>query len=303
MAGAKKGIRKAEVNDKVVRCRDPRDSRAYRELEEKNRRLLAEKRQMEVQLNLLRKKIGSLTAEKNDLEKQNREQSGKLRAHLTEEFLRLQEEFHAIEAGRSYETFFDDHVLPLQMLLGVAEAYDSLDREKVACYMEDVIRTELSGAVERAGACVCTGREIVLPERGEKNPQQEGLRQKLRDEPLPEIERYIREDRIRAGLGRIALKKRQIVSALGGVFVALQGADREQLTDREFVCGLAAEVRRIFEENGIYPMASSDARVDEFPELKKRFGTAGEHSIRYPGLFIRREEKFEVLGANIGTGD
>ena len=171
MAGAKKGIRKAEVNDKVVRCRDPRDSRAYRELEEKNRRLLAEKRQMEVQLNLLRKKIGSLTAEKNDLEKQNREQSGKLRAHLTEEFLRLQEEFHAIEAGRSYETFFDDHVLPLQMLLGVAEAYDSLDREKVACYMEDVIRTELSGAVERAGGCVCTGREIVLPERGEKNPE------------------------------------------------------------------------------------------------------------------------------------
>lgn len=66
---------------------------------------------------------------------------------------------------------------------------------------------------------------------------------------------------------------------------------------------LAKEVQDILEKNGIFPMFSNDDRLLPQPELKKRFSQVNEYTMPYPGLFIKSNGAWDVLGAYVGMDD
>ena len=63
---------------------------------------------------------------------------------------------------------------------------------------------------------------------------------------------------------------------------------------------LAKEVRILLERNGIYPMFAEELKEYSNSELRNRMIPINSNSIRYPGLFIKRDGKLEVFGTNIG---
>ena len=205
-----------------------------------------------------------------------------------------------LEQERPYERLFEQSALPLQMLLGLAAVSEGmLDQEKIDYYLKDVIAEPLISAVKNAGGKTRHGI-IILPENA-KTFAAELKKEAIEKLSMQEIEAYTRENELRMQAGRIALQKAAAARELGGVVNAMElfvqaahnGRDRARMVGAQ-----ADSVAHILEKHGIYPMFAGDQRLGA--DVRKRFGTAGEHSLRYPGLLIQRDGAWEVLGANIG---
>ncbi len=217
-----------------------------------------------------------------------------------EKLLSTERSLWELEQERPYERLFEQSALPLQMLLGLAAVSEGmLDQEKIDYYLKDVIAEPLISAVKNAGGKTRRGI-IILPENA-KTFAAERKKEAIEKLSMQEIEAYTRENELRMQAGRIALQKAAAARELGGVVNAMElfvqaahnGRDRARMVGAQ-----ADSVAHILEKHGIYPMFAGDQRLGA--DVRKRFGTAGEHSLRYPGLLIQRDGAWEVLGANIG---
>ncbi|MCI9123330.1 MAG: hypothetical protein HFH35_04500 [Eubacterium sp.] len=217
-----------------------------------------------------------------------------------EKLLSTERSLWELEQERPYERLFEQSALPLQMLLGLAAVSEGmLDQEKIDYYLKDVIAEPLISAVKNAGGKTRHGI-IILPENA-KTFAAELKKEAIEKLSMQEIEAYTRENELRMQAGRIALQKAAAARELGGVVNAMElfvqaahnGRDRARMVGAQ-----ADSVAHILEKHGIYPMFAGDQRLGA--DVRKRFGTAGEHSLRYPGLLIQRDGAWEVLGANIG---
>ena len=217
-----------------------------------------------------------------------------------EKLLSTERSLWELEQERPYERLFEQSALPLQMLLGLAAVSEGmLDQEKIDYYLKDVIAEPLISAVKNAGGKTRHGI-IILPENA-KTFAAELKKEAIEKLSMQEIEAHTRENELRMQAGRIALQKAAAARELGGVVNAMElfvqaahnGRDRARMVGAQ-----ADSVAHILEKHGIYPMFAGDQRLGA--DVRKRFGTAGEHSLRYPGLLIQRDGAWEVLGANIG---
>ena len=217
-----------------------------------------------------------------------------------EKLLSTERSLWELEQERPYERLFEQSALPLQMLLGLAAVSEGmLDQEKIDYYLKDVIAEPLISAVKNAGGKTRRGI-IILPENA-KTFAAERKKEAIEKLSMQEIEAYTRENELQMQAGRIALQKAAAARELGGVVNAMElfvqaahnGRDRARMVGAQ-----ADSVAHILEKHGIYPMFAGDQRLGA--DVRKRFGTAGEHSLRYPGLLIQRDGAWEVLGANIG---
>lgn len=217
-----------------------------------------------------------------------------------EKLLSTERSLWELEQERPYERLFEQSALPLQMLLGLAAVSEGmLEQEKIDYYLKDVIAEPLISAVKNAGGKTRRGI-IILPENA-KTFAAERKKEAIEKLSMQEIEAYTRENELRMQAGRIALQKAAAARELGGVVNAMElfvqaahnGRDRARMVGAQ-----ADSVAHILEKHGIYPMFAGDQRLGA--DVRKRFGTAGEHSLRYPGLLIQRDGAWEVLGANIG---
>ncbi len=205
-----------------------------------------------------------------------------------------------IREAEPYEVFFDRCMLPLQNLLGLAApAAGKLPEETRTYYLRDVIAGRLGSVLKNSGGSV-RGQVLLLPGQKESFPE-EKTREQIRNLSVMELEKYIRENELRIAAGEIALRKKRIVTQLGGVLEQLSGPDAG--ADKERAADAAGRVRAVLEQNGIYPMFAGDDRLAGYPGLRRRFMPPDSYGLRYPGLFIEQNGVPEVLGAGIGMDD
>ncbi len=249
-----------------------------------------------------KEKYEKLEQENIKLKKENqifKETEGKYRSCLIGHFLELQEMLWRIdEEDKAYEDFFNDSVLPLQILIGLDREMESQTEERIDYYIWDVIIEPLTGVMKKRGGELQNGK-IVLPKQGKKFEKEEILK-KIEQESFDQIERYLKEDERRAELKKIVLQKKQVVEDLGRMLEELEELQTVHKISKKEIGRLAKEVRILLERNGIYPMFAEELKEYSNSELRNRMIPINSNSIRYPGLFIKRDGKLEVFGTNIG---
>ncbi len=208
--------------------------------------------------------------------------------------------WEAEEAAAPYEKLFEGMALPLQKLLGLAHCpWQSMSKEKADYYIWDVVTNPLLDAVKRAKGKIEQGN-LCLP-KPEKPFEEEKVRQDIQQLSERQVQQYIRENELQISSREIAFQKTGAVRELGIVVKTLEDFARDRQATEDDLKKQAQNVQSILERHGIYPMFAKDGRLN--PKLRKRFSPANEYSIKYPGLFIKREGGWEVLGANIGMDD
>lgn len=228
-------------------------------------------------------------------EKEDRE------AILREKLLLQERKLWEIKSAASYEKFFDRSVMSIQILLGLANvSVDEMDGEKKDYYIWDNVLEPLKDAMKACGAKIGEGG-LVLSEQKADFKEKE-IRENIGRLSRQELERYIQENEQQICAGKIVFCKAGVVSELGYVIKELEEFRSSGTKIRETdLKKLAQKVRSVLERNGLYPMFAKDERLS--PELRRRFSPVNEYSVRYPGLFVKTDDKWEVLGANIGMDD
>lgn len=220
--------------------------------------------------------------------------------HLRDGLLQTEKRLWEIKMLSPYEKIFERSAMSLQLLMGLANvSLDTLTQERRDYYMWDMILHPLVNAVRYGGGRIA-GDELVIPDTGAAFAGEE-IRQRISKMDIQELERYLQENNKRIRSGEIAERKTRVVRGLGSIIEKLQKLEQKNNVTDEEVRGMAEKVRVLLEDNGIYPMMAQDDRLK--PQLRKQFIPLKKHALRYPGLFIRWGNEWEVLGANIGMDD
>lgn len=220
--------------------------------------------------------------------------------HLREKLLQTERELWEIQALTPYGRFFERTVMPIQTLLGLANVSpDTLSKDNMDYYMWDVIAEQLILAIRNARGTIANGI-LTLPEPEEAFAQEE-IRNRINRMEEQELERDIQENEARIRSARITVQKAQVIRGLGSIVEELQRINRDEPVKEADVRRLAGKAQLLLEKNEIYPMSARDDRLK--PELKKRFVQPGQYSIKYPGLFIKWGDEWEVLGSYVGMDD
>lgn len=287
-----------------------------KQLEEEKKRIVQENKRIKAENEELKKEIKSLSEKRiqegNNWKKKNEELKKEkmryqaaeknYRIYLTEHFLNLQETLWEMEeADKKYEEFFNDSVLPLQILMGLDREIDGQTQERVHYYIWDVIIEPLVGVMKKREGTLVNGR-LVLP-KSSVLFEREQMVKKIAQESLDNLERYIKEDERRVELKSIVLQKKQVVEELGRMLAELKEIVGEHKIEKREIHRLAEEVRFLLERNEIYPLFAEELKKYSDSELKGRMIPVNSNSIKYPGLFIKKNGGLEVLGTNIGMDD
>lgn len=258
-------------------------------------------------LDILKREKKELEERSNILERRIKQEADKTKEYrkiltevLPEYYLNLQEKLHNIKNCRQYEKFFDENIFCFQNLIGIAREKDLLSKEQQNYYVWDVIRDPLLNSVKKMRGEIKDGK-LLLPGEDEEFDRN-GMKEYIKEENLMEIARYIREDKITEDQAAIAFQKRGVVQKLGDIITGLEEMSEETADIWEMINRLEQKAEMVLEENGIYPMFADDDRLEEYPELRRRFSPLNRYSIRYPGIYIRRADGWEVLGSHIGMG-
>lgn len=221
---------------------------------------------------------------------------------LQERLFQTEEKLWEIEKAEGYETFFHKIVMPLQILLGFTEiSFDTLTDEQVRYYTEEVIIDPILKAVEQAKGHIVNGK--LLLSLTKEQFDKEKVRKNIEYLEKVELENYIQKNEKKLEIEHVVLQKIGVVQGLGSMIEELKQLKQDSVIERGRICELAKKIKRLLEENKIYPMFAADKRLVSYPELKRRYIPVNENSIRYPGLFIERNGVLEVFGANIGMDD
>ena len=94
-----------------------------------------------------------------------------------------------------------------------------------------------------------------------------------------------------------------MVEDLGRMLEELEEIEKDHIVGKKEIHRLAREVRLLLEKNGIYPLFAEELKKEENLEVKGRMIPVNSNSIKYPGLFIRRNGVLEVFGMNVGMDD
>ena len=223
------------------------------------------------------------------------------RFNLMERFLHLQERLWELEKNNAYEEFFNDSVWSLQILIGLDKEIEKQTEERIEYYIWDVIIEPLIRVMKKRKGSILDGK-LVLPEQ-EIWMNKEKITKKIEQEPLEKIEQYLKEDERRVELKGIVLQKRQVVEDLGRMLEELEEIEKDHIVGKKEIHRLAREVRLLLEKNGIYPLFAEELKKEENLEVKGRMIPVNSNSIKYPGLFIRRNGVLEVFGMNVGMDD
>ena len=223
------------------------------------------------------------------------------RFNLMERFLHLQERLWELEKNNVYEEFFNDSVWSLQILIGLDKEIEKQTEERIEYYIWDVIIEPLIRVMKKRKGSILDGK-LVLTEQ-EIWMNKEKITKKIEQEPLEKIEQYLKEDERRVELKGIVLQKRQVVEDLGRMLEELEEIEKDHIVGKKEIHRLAREVRLLLEKNGIYPLFAEELKKEENLEVKGRMIPVNSNSIKYPGLFIRRNGVLEVFGMNVGMDD
>lgn len=310
----KKGFKSDERFDKFYGILLKRIDRILKKrLEEERKGIVQENKRLQIKNEELKKENRSinekLIQEEKEWKRKNEERKKEndlfkeveknYRAYLTERFLNLQEILWEMdEIDKRYEEFFNDSVLPLQILIGLDREMEKQTEERIDYYIWDVIVEPLVGVMKKRNGTIKNGRLFLseLPIRFEK----EKFEKKIVGESFENLEQYIKEDERRVELKRIVLQKKRIVQDLGRMLEELKEIANEQKIERKEIHRLAKEARFLFERNEVYPLFAEELKEYSDSELKGRIIPMNSNSIKYPGIFIRRNGELEVLGTNIG---
>lgn len=225
--------------------------------------------------------------------------SQKEMAKRKKELLRTEKKLWELKSARTYEKVFERAAMPIQTLLGLANyPTDTFSKEKMDYYLWDVITNPLADAVKKSNGKIENGI-LELPVQG--NFREEEVKQKIEKLSAQELDRYVRENNHKISGGEIAFKKREVVRELGSILNELESFRQAEKLQEDDIGRLAEKVQGILVKNEIYPMFSNDNRLR--PELKKRFSQANKYTMPYPGLFIKSNGVWDVLGAYIGMDD
>lgn len=289
-------LRKENEEQKVKNEKLKKENNALKE------KMAQEKRKWEEAKEKILQENEELQGRNEELRKQNETFSvleEKYRSYLTAHFLSLQETLWEMdENGPVYEAFFHDSVLPLQILIGLEKGKDCLTEEQVDYYLWDVIVDPLMRVMKKRQGEVQNGK-LVLPKQ-ELFFEKEKMAQKIERESIDNIEQYIKEDTRRVELKEIVQKKKRIVEDLGRFLEELEEISKVHAISNREIERLAAQVRFLFERNGIYPFFAEELKEYSNSELERRLIPSNPNSIPYPGLFVKRNGEWEVLGTNIG---
>ncbi len=117
---------------------------------------------------------------------------------------------------------------------------------------------------------------------------------------MTQVRDYLDVTEKKVSSGRMVWNERKLIQELGGIFEILQGFASGGCPALQRLQSLAKQTRETFEDNGIYPMYREDRRLAGFPQLLQRFIISGDFPEEYPGLFIEKEDGWEVLGPYVG---
>lgn len=244
-------------------------------------------------------------AEQKTLKEENtvlRKTEEKYRTYLINDFVGLQETLWKIdERDKEYEEFFNDSVFSLQVLMGLSKAFDQQTKEKIEYYIWDVIIEPLIGGMKKRNGEIQNGK-LVFPKQKVDFDKKE-VERKADRESLEQMEQYKKEDERRVELKEMVLQKKRVVEDLGRMLDELRKRNQTHTIGKEEIERLALEAQFLLEKNGIYPMFAKELQECSAFELKRRMIPINPNSIKYPGLFIRRNGNLEVFGTNIGMDD
>lgn len=259
----------------------------------------------------LEERCARLEMQKKGLEKKISEIEGMGKKLLLDRFTKLQEDLREIRSCEPYAELFKKIAGPLQILIGLEEAADSLSDDKKEYYMWDRVAEPLIRAIEDSRAEYEEG-ELILPSRQMEQYGKtiENKIEKAKEMDCEELEQWIKEEESRKTQGKIIRQERKIVRDLTDEIIRpIEAAwemkaegkfDWEQKRNQELPVRLAAAARNILKCNGIWPMFVSDKRLKEYPGRGEFFTPLKENAIRYPGLLIEYGGKWEVLGERLG---
>lgn len=216
--------------------------------------------------------------------------------------LQTEQELWEMKGKGRYEDFFHKVAMPLQVLLGFSEvSLDGFTEEHIRYYLWEVIAEPILRTVDQMKGTVVNGK--LLLSGVEREFDKEKVRKNMESFGKEELKNYIQENERRLEAGTVVFQKVGVVQGLGSVVDELRKWEGTHIVDKTMVYELAQKVKKLLEENRIYPMFAADRRLASYPELKKRYIPMNKNSIKYPGLFIERDGVWEVFGSNIGMDD
>lgn len=259
----------------------------------------------------LEKRCERLNRRREELEKKLTEMEERGKALLLDQFAAVQEDLRELKDCEPYGELFKKIAEPLQILIGLGEAVDTLTDEKRDYYMWDRVAQPLVRAVEDSHG-TCEGFELTLPlpqmELYDKTIEDKIEKAKAMD--CEALKQWIEEEISRKAQGKILRQERKLIRDLTDEVIrpieevwkakAEGKFDWEQNRNKELPQRLAIAARNILKCNEVWPVSASDQKLEKYPEPGKFFMPLKENAVRYPALLIKYGEKWEVLGERLG---
>ena len=211
------------------------------------------------------------------------------------ELLKLKKQMWEIQESEPYRKIFDAMAMPLQMLMGLPGALSRKDPAWIEYYLNDGIIEVLTDVRKSRGGSYSQGK-LIFPVKMKAFDDSAAVRE-INQMSLQDLKSETASFSARIGSGNIVLQEKGIVEDLGDILENLEKLYGSKEISEAFLSQMASDVRKIFEAHGIYPRFA-DELTD--PHLKIRFNEAQDSMIKYPGLFILRNRKLELLGSYVG---
>jgi hypothetical protein len=207
-----------------------------------------------------------------------------------------------LESLSPYGKLFESVGRALQILFGVAKAGVNCNPSDRDYYIKDKVIGAIEFAFRANGASGLATDRLVLRMPTPTNDEDPDIYAgQYRNSSKEEINAAVRRVETECRSIEIRERYKEVLDGLYVMFAEMKRFVQTDMTDMEALNSISVSVKRLLETNGIYPLFAGEPDIAERPDLKELFKAAGESDLKYPGLFIKRGGKLELLGSFNGS--
>jgi hypothetical protein len=206
-----------------------------------------------------------------------------------DELKAVKQHLNELEALKIYADVFEPTARALQILLGVAKFGDSLTPSDLDFYLKDRVVKDIESAYRSKGG---SGFSIQPPK-----PSDDAAKyvEQFRSSTKEEIVNAIVRNNANCETIKIFESYKKILEGLKPQFEKLKNS-----TNLATAKSIAVNVKNELTVNTIRPFFADDKELSGNTGLIAKFKTVDESELAYPGLFIERDGKLELLGSYNG---